>query len=201
MEQWNQVKQYIEQKIEWMASREKENALKAKLAEMRRGIGKKPGELPELWGMLFENFPVELYGRGKTGEPSRAEWAVYLSLTLFAIHQQGRDIRKDCMHQEGVSLGTAVRRLAGINRAVEDDFERIRRRFNIIATSADIEELAHHLRGMVQLLKNEGVSLDYGLLGRDIYFYQNTEKASSVRLQWGRDFYRIEKKEQEDSNE
>ena len=56
------------------------------LAQLRRGAGKKPGELPELWGMIFEKVPDELLGKN---EVSYAEWAIYTALTLYAVHRQG----------------------------------------------------------------------------------------------------------------
>ena len=36
---------------------------------MRKGVGKVPGADPELWGILFEDLPEELTGRGNTPLP------------------------------------------------------------------------------------------------------------------------------------
>lgn len=65
-----------------------EHPRRAALANLRRGVGRAPGELPELWGSFLADMPEEFFGRG--GAPSEAEWAVYLALTLYALHQQGR---------------------------------------------------------------------------------------------------------------
>ena len=70
----------------------------------------------------------------------------------------------------------------------EDDKTRIQRRFNVLATSADIQELAHHLRGMIQLLRSEGIPLDYPELAKDLYLYQNEDYRSQVRLKMGTGF-------------
>lgn len=61
---------------------------KARLANLRRGVGKLPGELPELWGSFLDGMPEELLSRN--GEPTYAEWAVYLTLTLFLTIAGGR---------------------------------------------------------------------------------------------------------------
>ena len=65
-----------------------------------------PGDLPQLWGMLFDQLPEDMLGR--RGEPSRAEWAIYTAITLYALHQQGRDPQQASMHREGISLGKAA---------------------------------------------------------------------------------------------
>ena len=65
-----------------------DNQRRAELAKLRRGIGHAPGELPELWGSFLLGMPESFQGRSA---PSAAEWAVYLALTLYAMHQQGND--------------------------------------------------------------------------------------------------------------
>ena len=80
---------------------------RAELAELRRGVGRQPGDLPALWGALLADMPEQLQG---SNGPSKAEWAVYTALTLFALHQQGEaDVS---MNQPGRTLGGAVRQLA-----------------------------------------------------------------------------------------
>ena len=76
-------------------------------AELRRGVGRQPGDLPALWGALLADMPEQLQG---SNGPSKAEWAVYMALTLFALHQQGE--AGVSMNQPGRTLGSAVRQLA-----------------------------------------------------------------------------------------
>lgn len=159
-------------------------ASRATLAILRRGIGRLPGSMPELWSATFRGMPEEMMGTGKT--PTRAEWAVHIGLTLFALHQQGNSPKEKCMHQEGRSLGASVRAL--IHN--DDDEARVKRRFDAVATSDGLPELASHLRGLVQLFKSEGIGLDYAQLTEDVYRFQFPEARDSVRLNWGRDFYR-----------
>ena len=159
-------------------------AQKAALANLRRGIGHLPGELPQLWGEFLLDLPEEMHGWD--GHPSQAEWAVYTALTLFALHQQGHELPADPMHREGSRFGSAVGSLA----VDEDEMKRVLRRLNAAATANSITALAHYLRGLVQLLRTEGIPLDYAALAGDIYRYQFPETAAQVRLAWGQDFYK-----------
>ena len=161
-----------------------DNQRRAELAKLRRGIGHAPGELPELWGSFLLGMPESFQGRSA---PSAAEWAVYLALTLYAMHQQGNDRLMNC---PGNTLGRAVRQLAERNSAGQDWTEAsVLRRFNALATADSMPEVSHHLRGMIQLLRREGIPLDYPQLAEDLYQYQFVDGAPNVRLRWGRDLY------------
>ena len=153
------------------------------LAMLRRGAGKKPGDDPALWGILFDGMPEEMMS--KNGAPSRAEWAVYAALTLFAVHQQGKDLKRDCMHKAGISFGQAAAGLAESKK----DADRIIRRFNQAVTADSIEGITYHLRGMISMLRRKDIPLDYAKLAKDLYFLQ-TSSASVTRLEWGQDFYK-----------
>ena len=162
---------------------------RAELAELRRGVGRQPGDLPALWGSLLAQMPERFWGRENEG-PSEAEWAVYLALTLYALHQQGESTVS--MDQPGWTLGRAVRQLAERSAAGTDWTESsVLRRFNALATADSMPEVAHHLRGMIQLLRREKLPLDYPRLAADLYQFQFPEGAARVRLQWGRDLYRM----------
>lgn len=176
-----QVETFTRKKVEKLLLQSKENT--RALAELRRGIGKRPGEIPQLWGYYLESMPEEFYG---DKEPSRAEWAVYAALTLFALHQQGKDPEFNPMQKEGQGLGKAMANLVH----EENDRERITRRFNTIATAGGVEELFHYLRSVIQMLRGEDIGLDYSKLAADIYCFQFPELISNVRLRWGQDFYR-----------
>lgn len=179
-----QVEDYTRNKLNKLLLQSGDNVLRAALAELRRGVGKKPGDVPQLWGYFLQDMPEEFFG---DKEPSKAEWAVYTSLTLFALHQQGKDPKSDTMNKEGYSFGTAVNKLVHN----EDERERVARRFYAAATASNMEELSHHMRGIIQLLRGEGVPLDYPMLAADLYRYQFNSLVSNVRLKWGQDFYRI----------
>ncbi len=171
---------YVANKIYRIPVTDPTPSSKAELANLRRGAGKRPGEIPDLWGSFLQSLPEELLG---DREPSRGEWAVYIALTMFALHQQGTNSE---MHKkDGGSLGWAV----GSMVKTDDDQKRIIRRFNAIATSSDMKEMSYHLRTMIQLLRTEQIPLDYAGLAYDIYMYQLEGYQADIRLKWGRDFY------------
>lgn len=199
------IRGYVDGKIQWLWGLP-ENQRRAELAKLRRGIGHAPGELPDLWGGLLQGMPASFYG---TNGPSHEEWAVYLALTLYALHQQSNDTV--CMSQLGCTLGRAVRRLAEQTVASGPDWTEssILRRFNALATAEEITEISHHLRGMIQLLraaKPDSIPLDYPRLAVDLYGLQCdapqlAQLPANIRLRWGQDLYRYEKNESSETQE
>lgn len=183
-----QIKRLTQQKIERLL---RENSWsRATLAKLRRGIGKQPGELPELFEILFDDMPEGLYSQGD--EPSYAEWAIYTSLTLFALHQQGKDRPMSASGKiddknKGNSLGTAV----GLLKQDKDRKLAIKKRFDAVLTANEFTEFAHHARGLIQLLKVGDITLDYPRFAADLYQYQFDENKSQIRLRWGEDYYRV----------
>lgn len=159
------------------------------LAELRRGVGRKPGELPALWGVLFEDFPTEWMSYDGS-EPTREEWAAYIALTLFALHQRGKSIDSNPMHQKGYSLGRAIR----IHCASDDDErERCRGRFERMAMANTISGVEFYLRQMVTFISRDNIPLDYMSLAVDIFQYQSPNLVNAVRLRWAQDFYSSQK--------
>lgn len=204
---------FVRQKLNELSMSNNAPKVRATLARLRRGVSLAPGADPDIWDMTLADIPVEL--ASVNGVPTRGEWAIQIALTLFALHQQGRNIKTECMHYEDSeapmdaqslkssasklfndgkncpkphSFGCAVRKLAGDKES--DTFKAVRRRFNATVTSESIEEFSHHLRCMVQLMKASGVRLDYVSLAREIYLFQNPANRDSLRLRWGQDFYR-----------
>ena len=181
----SRISGFVKFKLLQLQQNPRDAVVRAKLAKMRRGIGEQPGAVPELWDLLFDGLPEELEGRGN--EPSRAEKAVYTALTLYALHQQGKDVHSEFMYLENNTLGRAVGQLA---RRSDGNEEAVIRRFNVVVTSADLTEFSWHLRNIIQLCKRESIPLDYAAMARDLYEYQDLNRLDNVRLKWGRDFYR-----------
>lgn len=166
-----------------------EHEQRALLTKLRRGVGRQPGDMPELWAILLDGLPEEMQGR-RLESPSREEWAIYMALTIYALHQQGSDVKKEPMHRKDIGLGAAAKQLSvRLPGDTQDNLVRVSRRFNQVATADSMEEMAHYLRSFVQLLRANGVALDYGMLAADLYGYQFENLAAGVRLRWGRDFY------------
>jgi len=182
MSESEKLRNYVFKQIVILNSQKETSGGRSKLAELRRGIGKYPGEIPELWGVFLNDLPEEMLSND--GTPSYAEWAVYVSLTLFALHQQGN---AESVHAESVSLGRAAAEL--MNEKTDAERERVLRRFGPVITAADMQELSYHLRSLVQLFKSKGIKLDYVRLAEDIYGYQFENSRKKVQLRWGQDFY------------
>ena len=143
--------------------------------------------MPDLWGILYEDMPENFIGN--TDEPSKEEWSCYTALTLFALHQQGMNIASQCMHIKGKKIGQSLRMLSdALGDAGAEN--RVLKQLSALSTSKNRDEYSYHLRKIVYLLKSEKIPLDYGKLATDLYLLQYDEYASSVKLQWARDFYR-----------
>ena len=158
----------------------RDSAAVAALARLRRGVGKKPGDVLDILEFTLPDEP----GRGAAA--SYEEDAIHTALTLYALHQQSQGER---MHQRGRGLGAALRALHKGDDATLP--EPLRRRFQVLGTAESFTEVTHHLRGAVQVLRAAGVPLDYGLLADQLVDWRHPGGPSRVRLRWGRDFYRI----------
>lgn len=158
-----------------------------RLARLRRAVGAEPGSVPEVWADTIGSLPEELWGRGD--EPSRYERAAHIAITHFAVHAQSARV---AVHHSDISLGSAVRRLAGARTGERGkDDPAIFRRFQALATASSRAELNHHLRSLIKLLRSETVQLDYGLLAVDLAGIEIPARANRIRLRWGRDYHRV----------
>ena len=190
MSKSDMVYRYTASKIEYLHSIADTGRGKGYLAELRHGIGKKPGELPSLWWLIFDRIDEELKGSKCA---SNAEWAVYTALTLYSLHQQGND---RFMYEKGYTLGRAAYHIANSN----DDEERVVNRLNLVVTSTTKEELAYQLKSIVQLLKGKSIPLDYAKLSEELYRFNYPEQAADIKLSWGRDFYSEKYKTEKDNS-
>ena len=193
------VATYVRDRLKELETDPNDGRVRAQLAILRHGVGRKPGDMPELWGLFFAEMNPLMFSQD--GEPTPAEWAAYTALTLYAVHQQGREISEENMHKEGeeeCGLGRAVARLI---ENEEDDRERIAKRLNAFAMAGNIQGAAHYLRGLIQLLHAKRIPLDYVKLAEELYDFQNPDHVSKVRLGWGQDFYYTKMKNKEDDKQ
>ncbi|MFE7215577.1 type I-E CRISPR-associated protein Cse2/CasB [Streptomyces sp. NPDC057611] len=162
----------------------------AALARFRRGAGREAGHLPDLWA-LIDTGPLHETPDGarslSESELVRAEDALHVALTLYALHQQSR---RSGMHQadrpgRGRGLGAAVRRMM---KPGEID-EAVHKRLVRAGTAPDLAVLAQRLRDIVVLLRREDIELDYALLAGQLYTWQWPGGADTVRREWGRSFH------------
>lgn len=197
MEKTIEIENYMRKQMNLLARDDRtleQSGSKAYLAQLRRGAGKRPGELPELWGLFLKDMPAEWMRQN--GEPSYEERAVYAALTLFALHQQGHS---DSMNAEGEEnhLGRAARKLV----KSDEDEENIRKKLSIAAKSDDMTELSYHLKTIVRLLGNSDIRLDYVDFAKDLYYFQFGKTVDRIRLKWGQDFYRNMKTDDNEKGE
>ena len=169
---------------------------RADLARLRRAVGKPLGNTPETWLIVSQRFPSHLVGHHES--PSAAENAIFHAMTLYALHQQSKTSER--MHvvptvdksyeakTSRLNLGTAMCQLINPTKGIEDD-KAVRRRFIAITTAQSFEGVVYHLRGVIQLLRNNSIPLDYGLLASDLYQLQFPESAKFVRLNWARQLH------------
>lgn len=155
----------------------------AALARIRRGVGKPVHAVADLWGLegtdrLYAEIPER---REETRV--RAENAVHVAVTLWAVHQQSR--RDAPMHIAGTPLGRAVRALI----PGEDVDDPLRRRYLRIGTATSLEMLAERMRDIVLTLRQKTQAMDYAVLAGQIYLWQIPDQRTEVRRQWGRDFH------------
>lgn len=162
---------------------------KADLAEIRHTIGKPIEEATEAWPILFENLPEEFLSKWKN--PTYEEIAILTTLQLYALHQQGKAesvLLKD--NERWENIGTAFRSLR-----IGEDSKSIDRRFNVLITSTNFDELNYHLRQMVKLLRSRtNAKINYPRVADDLYKILRGYD-SDVKLRWSREYYRINNKE------
>lgn len=156
-----------------------DSTARASLAALRRGVGKEPGDIPEIWALTQIEVPD-----WAPDAPTKDELAVHTAMTLYALHQQSRN---SPMHRAGVGLGRAARALTGTN----EENSSARDRFNSLVTATTANELRHHLRTFVSLLRANEIPLDYAMLTDDIAQFISPGGASKVRLRWARQYYSI----------
>jgi CRISPR system Cascade subunit CasB len=162
----------------------------AALARLRRGAGREAGQLPDLWA-LIDTGPLHETPDGarpmSESELIRAEDALHVALTLYALHQQSRRSGMYQADRPGRSrgLGAAVRRMM---KPGEID-EAVHKRLVRAGTAPDLAVLAQRLRDIVVLLRREDIELDHALLAGQLYTWQWPGGADAVRRQWGRSFH------------
>jgi CRISPR system Cascade subunit CasB len=145
---------------------------RAALAALRRGLGKQPGEAPQMFPVLIPMLPP---GRLSFWDESCA----YTVAALFAMHPaiwqektNGRRTR---------NLGASLRRFRETT-----DSEGPERRL-VALLNSDREDLAEHLRGVVALLRSEDVRVDWQQLTYDLLAWDRSGR--EVQRRWATSFW------------
>ena len=157
---------------------------KAMMASLRKCAGKDIRDSPDSWEITLSGLPEQMEGKALPDglAPSVAENAVHVTLTLFAVHMQSRDMTANSPNR---SFASAIRSMMN-----ESNKEGVKRRFDSMVTSTDLSELAYHARSLIQLLRSTtDLGFDYQGLARDLYFYQFPDGKRNTLMRWGQDFY------------
>lgn len=188
MSKKEEIRNFVGKKIRSLQSEIAAAGGKAALANLRRGVGREPGELPQLFGTILYEMPEDFLSQN--GNATKEEWVCYISLTLYALHQQGHNGENQEMHtREKIGIGKAMYRLALSYEGDPNAEQRMLQRLKTLVTAVDMKELSYHLRGIIQLLKSRDIPLNYEILAEDLYELQFPEGKNRVSLRWGQDFY------------
>lgn len=157
----------------------------AALARIRRGAGKPIHALPDLWGLtVTDGFYATLEGKVPRGELEKAENALHIAVTLWAMHQQSR--RDTAMHVAGgPQLGRAVRALM----PGDEIDEPVRQRFVRLGTATSLDVLAQRARDIVLLLRQHAQPMDYAMFAEQLYRWQRPSERLRIHQAWGRNFH------------
>lgn len=171
---------------------------KAIFANIRNSINKDSSVNMDALAFVFQNIPEEFLGFNKN--LNDYEKAILTAVQMYAIHQQAKvesvlklDYKEDERRQ---NLGEALKTV----RDREDDTKAIDRRFNAMITSSNFDELSHHLRQMIKLLKAKSdTKVDYASLADDLYWFLKNQR-EGLKIKWSRSYYKFNKKEEENKN-
>lgn len=144
------------------------------LAALRRGLGKPPGEAPEM-------FPYVESACDRAESPSGAPREAYVVASLFALHQ--RHHREPTGRHGG--LGRSIRSLRRVDG--EED-QGVVRRFAALLDAGG-EALPEHLRHLVALLKSRRpeATIDYLQLFYDLRDWDRPDHR--VQKRWAAEFW------------
>lgn len=171
-------------------------------ARLSREAGKSAAEVFDLWDLIDL---ASLQDPRQNGRPlseaelERAEEALLMAFTLWALHQQSRSAGVHQLNKTGRprGLGAAVRRLMPAGE-VDDS---LRKRLVRAGKASDLATLAQRLRDIVLLLRREDVPLDYSLLAGQLYQWQWPGGMDAVRTAWGRSFHAWSEKDEKEAKE
>lgn len=162
---------------------------KAMLAKLRHSTGRPMSETIEVWPIVFDYLPEKFLGTGV--RVTAEEMAILTTLQLYALHQQGNkeNVILNNESEKWHNIGYSLSALRTDNDRTASD-----RRFNALVTSTTFEELSHHLRQMLKLLKAKtNAKIDYAKLAEDLYWFIRGYE-DGIRLDWARAYYSIKVK-------
>lgn len=117
--------------------------------------------------------------------------AITAALRLYAYHQQSKDSPMAITSSPG-ETGARRRSFGWSCRRIEYDKDKakgVRRRMASIEGVRDMDGIEHHMRALIMLMRDKGVSVDYYQLARDLFLLQFPSARDNVFIRWGRDYF------------
>jgi len=154
--------------LQALAEREDRGAL----AALRRGLGRPPGTVPDMYPYVIPWLPDNPH-------PSQ-EVAYYLVAALFAFHPASTGLGDMGDHM-------AAARDGGNEDAVE-------RRFTALL-AAHPDDLPDYLRQAVSFLRSKDIPINWTRLLYDLQFWSHPDHGDRIRKRWATHFWRYRKQE------
>ncbi len=195
------LKHYSYKKIQQWGNSLTSAETKADLALLRKFVGKSPEQVIEPWPVILDGEekdlqeilnPLYVPKQNKLSGLTPGEIALYYTFCLYAIHQRSRTDKS--MFEANVSVGQAFHQLA-IERArkngsLSDESEKIFKRLKAMAGKKELKAMIPDLRGLVALLNEAKIPMDYAALAVDLLRLQSPKTKNQVLIRWINDFNR-----------
>lgn len=165
---------------------------RANLANIRNSINRPLTESIDLLPLLFRYLPEDFLS--SDGKLSQEEKAIVTTIQLYALHQQAESesvlLSKDAEKWKNFGYSLSFLRKGEDSLAAD-------RRFNTMITSSTFEELSHHMRQMIKLLKSKtDAKVNYTKLSGDLYKFL-TGYGEEVKFSWASRYYFVKNEKEE----
>jgi CRISPR type I-E-associated protein CasB/Cse2 len=156
----------------------------ARLADLRTGLGKKPGDAPRMFSHIAKFVAY--------GDNSAHTQAVFLTASLYAMKANHTNDQKN--------LGHSLRDL--LDKPDKPEESSMSKRL-AIALDADPEDLPHHLQTLVNLVNSKGNDINWIRFFEDVKVLlgSNEDWRNAVKLRWARSYWGNLKQENDDASE
>ena len=156
------------------------------LARLRRDVGRPLEESPGSWPYVME----------AAGGRRAWELPAHVTLGLFALHQQSQQPGSMNVAEWGLGRACGSLRQQRFRRGLSEDG--VDRRFRAALAADSLVALSVHLRGLVTLLRGDGIGLGYRKLFFDLAAWESPSKRDRVALTWARSYFNTFSDDQEE---
>lgn len=165
---------------------------RANLANIRNSINRPLTESIDLLPLLFRYLPEDFLS--SDGKLSQEEKAIVTTIQLYALHQQAESdsvlLSDDAEKWKNFGYSLSFLRKGEDSLAAD-------RRFNTMITSSTFEELSHHMRQMIKLLKSKtDAKVNYPKLSGDLYKFL-AGYGEEVKFSWASRYYFVKNEKEE----